>query len=136
MPSASATTAIVDAVPIVLQWPLPRIIDCSDAMNCAPEIVPARASSLSRHTSVPQPSAWPRKCPVSIGPPGTTTAGMSTDAAAISSAGIVLSQPPSSTRPSMGLARNISSMAIAAMLRQSIAVGLTCVSPSETTGRL
>ena len=40
MPSASATTAIVEAVPIVLQWPLPRIIDCSDARNCAPEILP------------------------------------------------------------------------------------------------
>ena len=61
---------------------------------------------------------------------------MSTDAAAISSAGIVLSQPPSSTSPSIGLARNISSIAIAAMLRQSIAVGFTWVSPSETTGRL
>ena len=41
----------------------------------------------------------------------------------MSSAGIVLSQPPSSTRPSIGLARNISSIAIAAMLRHSIAVG-------------
>ncbi len=35
----------------------------------------------------------------------------------------------------MGFARNISSIAIAAMLRQSIAVGRTSVSPSETTGR-
>ena len=35
MPSASATTAIVDAVPMVLQWPLLRIIDCSDCRNCA-----------------------------------------------------------------------------------------------------
>ena len=105
-------------------------------MNWPFVILPARASSLSRQTSVPQPSASPRKYPVSIGPPGTTTAGMSTDAAAISSAGIVLSHPPSSTRPSIGLARNISSIAIAAMLRQSIAVGFTCVSPSETTGRL
>lgn len=73
--------------------------------------------------------------PVSIGPPGTTTAGMSTDAAAISSAGIVLSHPPSSTTPSTGLARSISSVAIAAMLRHSIAVGRTLVSPSDTTGR-
>ena len=48
---------------------------------------------------------------------------------------MVLSHPPSSTTPSMGLARNISSVDIAAMFRQSIAVGLTCVSPSETTGR-
>ena len=97
--------------------------------------MPARTSSLSRQTSVPQPSAWPRKVPFSIGPPGITTAGRSTLAAAISSAGMVLSQPPSSTSPSMGLARNISSMAIAAMFRQSMAVGRTRVSPSETTGR-
>ena len=48
---------------------------------------------------------------------------------------MVLSQPPSSTTPSTGLARSISSVAIAAMLRQSMAVGLTSVSPSETTGR-
>ena len=136
IPSASATTAIVDAVPMVLQWPLLRIIDCSDCRNCPFVIVPARASSLSRQTSVPQPSATPPKWPVSIGPPGTTTAGRSTDAAAMSSAGIVLSHPPSSTSPSIGLARNISSIAIAAMLRHSIAVGLTWVSPSETTGRL
>ena len=53
----------------------------------------------------------------------------------MSSDGIVLSQPPSSTTPSIGLARSISSVAIAARLRHSIAVGLTWVSPSETTGR-
>ena len=35
----------------------------------------------------------------------------------------------------MGLARNISSVAIAAMLRHSIAVGRTSVSPRDTTGR-
>ena len=73
--------------------------------------------------------------PVSIGPPGTTTAGRSTEAAAISSDGIVLSHPPSRTTPSMGLARSISSVAIAAMFRQSMAVGRTSVSPSDTTGR-
>lgn len=48
---------------------------------------------------------------------------------------MVLSQPPSSTTPSTGLARSISSVAIAAMLRHSIAVGRTCVSPMDTTGR-
>jgi hypothetical protein len=52
----------------------------------------------------------------------------------MSSDGMVLSQPPSSTTPSTGLARSISSVAIAAMLRQSIAVGRTCVSPRDTTG--
>ena len=72
---------------------------------------------------------------MSIGPPGTTTAGRSTEAAAMSNVGIVLSHPPRSTTPSTGLARSISSVAIAAMFRHSIAVGRTCVSPSDTTGR-
>ena len=135
VPSASAIRAIVEAVPIVLQWPWLRIMEDSDLRNCSFESSPARTSSESFHTSVPQPSATPRKVPLSIGPPGTTIAGRSTDAAAISSAGMVLSQPPRSTRPSIGLARSISSVAIAAMLRHSIAVGRTCVSPSETTGR-
>ena len=136
MPSASASKPIVEAVPIVLQWPRLRIIDDSELMNCSSDSLPPRTSSDSRHTSVPQPSAWPRKVPVSIGPPGMTTAGRSTDAAAISKAGMVLSHPPSSTTPSIGLARNISSVAIAAMLRHNIDVGRTSVSPSDTTGRL
>jgi hypothetical protein len=134
VPRASATRAMVEAVPMVLQWPRLRIMADSDLMNCSWESVPARTSSLSRHTSVPQPSGTPRKVPVSIGPPGTTTAGRSTEAAAISSDGMVLSQPPSSTTPSTGLARSISSVAIAAMLRHSIEVGRTWVSPRDTTG--
>jgi hypothetical protein len=81
---------MVEAVPIVLQCPRLRIIEDSDARNALSGSVPARTSSLSRHTSVPQPSATPRKVPESIGPPGTTTAGRSTDAAAISSDGIVV----------------------------------------------
>ena len=72
---------------------------------------------------------------MSIGPPGTTTAGRSTEAAAISSDGIVLSQPPSRTTPSIGLARSISSVAIAAMLRHSIAVGRDLGLAERHTGR-
>ena len=129
--------AIVDAVPIVLQCPRLRIIDDSERRKsllgerACPHLLAAAARRRCR-------SRAPRlgTCPVSIGPPGTTTAGTSTEAAAMSSAGIVLSQPPSRTTPSIGLARSISSIAIAAMLRQSIAVGRTCVSPSDTTGRL
>ena len=117
--------AIVEAVPIVLQCPRLRIMADSERMNCSRDRVPARTSSLSRQTSVPHPRGAPRNVPVSIGPPGTTTAGRSTDAAAMSSDGIVLSQPPRRTTPSIGLARNISSAAIAAMLRHSIAVGRT-----------
>ena len=52
----------------------------------------------------------------------------------MSSDGIVLSHPPSSTSPSTGLARNASSICIAARLRQSIAVGRTWVSPRPSTG--
>ena len=135
VPRDSAITAIVEAVPIVLQWPRLRIIEDSERRKSSRVRVPARTSSDSLNTSVPQPRATPRKVPLSIGPPGTTIAGRSTDAAAMSSAGIVLSQPPSRTRPSIGLARNISSAAMAAMLRHSIAVGRTMVSPRDTTGR-
>ena len=45
-----------------------------------------------------------------------------------------MSQPPSRTTASIGLARSISSVAIAARLRHSMAVGRTCVSPRDTTG--
>ena len=50
MPSASAMTAIVDAVPIVLQCPRLRIIEDSDFRNSSSGNVPARTSSLSCHT--------------------------------------------------------------------------------------
>ena len=55
VPSASASRPIVDAVPMVLQWPLLRIVDDSDLRKSACDSVPARTSSDSRHTSVPQP---------------------------------------------------------------------------------
>ena len=49
--------------------------------------------------------------------------GRSQLAAPISSAGVVLSQPTSSTTPSIGLARIDSSTSMLARLRNSIAVG-------------
>jgi len=127
-------TAIVEAVPIVLQWPLLRIIADSLCRRSSSVISLARTSSTKRHTSVPHPIGAPRKWPVIIGPPGMTTAGTSTEATAISSAGMVLSQPPSRTTPSTGFARRISSISIAARLRNSIAVGRICVSPRDITG--
>ena len=78
MPSASAMMLMLDAVPMVLQWPRLRIIDDSDRRNSSADRVPARTSSLRRQTSVPQPRACPRKVPFSIGPPEITTAGRST----------------------------------------------------------
>ena len=126
---------MVDAVPMVLQCPRLRIIEDSDFKNFALLSRPARTSSLKRHTSVPQPRGLPWKVPVNIGPPGITSDGRSTEAAPMRRAGIVLSQPPSRIAPSIGLARINSSVAIATILRQSIAVGRTRVSPSESIGR-
>ena len=125
IPKASATQPIVEAVPIVLQCPRLLIIDCSDLRKSSSLIFPARNSSLNFQTSVPQPKGFPLNVPVSIGPPGTTIAGKSTEAAAINSAGIVLSQPPSKTTPSIGFALSNSSVAMADMLRHNIAVGRT-----------
>ena len=119
----------------MLQCPRLRIIADSEERNLALLKSPARTSSLSFQTSVPQPRADPRKVPVIIGPPGTTIAGKFTEAAPIKIAGIVLSHPPRSTTPSIGLARINSSVAIAIIFRHSIAVGRTKVSPSEIIGR-
>ena len=60
VPSASATSAIVEAVPMVLQCPRLRIIADSDAGNCSWPTACRRAPPRdSRHTSVPQPSGVP-----------------------------------------------------------------------------
>jgi hypothetical protein len=51
---------------------------------------------------VPDPVRSPRNQPLSIGPTESAIAGRSTVAAAIRSAGVVLSQPIVSTTPSIG----------------------------------
>ena len=61
-------------------------------------------------------------------------AGMSALAAPISCAGVVLSQPHSSTTPSRGLARMDSSTSMAIRLRYSMVVGRMNISPSEMVG--
>ena len=113
----------VDAVPIVLQVPTDRLIAASASRNSSIAMRPAFNSSCSRQTAVPEPMISPRWWPDSIGPPETTIAGTSQLAAPISSAGVVLSQPTSSTTPSIGLARIDSSTSMLARLRNSIAVG-------------
>ena len=69
-----------------------------------------------------------------MGPPVTMTAGMSAEIAPIICAGVVLSQPQSSTTPSSGLARIDSSTSIAIRLRNIIDVGRMKGSPSEMVG--
>src|SRR5262249_40351287 len=80
------------------------------------------------------PIVSPRYLPFSIAPPDTTIVGRSHEAAPMMSDGVVLSQPHSSTTPSIGLARTDSSTSMLTRLRKSIAVGRTLVSPSEVTG--
>src|SRR6202167_3962764 len=69
-----------------------------------------------------------------MGPPDSPMVGRSQDAAPIIKAGVVLSQPIISTTPSIGLPRIDSSTSMLARFLNSIAVGRSCVSPSDMTG--
>ena len=60
IPSASTIDAMVEAVPIVMQWPGERDIALSASANSAPVISPARTASENFQTSVPEPMALPR----------------------------------------------------------------------------
>ena len=85
--------------------------------HCSSVTFPARFSAQYFHTSEPLPSARPRQSPRSIGPAGMKIVGRFIDSAPISSAGVVLSQPPISTQPSAGYERSSSSVSIASRLR-------------------
>ena len=97
--------AMVDAVPIVMQCPFERCMQDSAAVNSSCDIFPARTSSDICQTPVPEPICLPRKRPDNIGPPEMPIVGRSQLAAPINNDGVVLSQPMSSTTPSMGLPR-------------------------------
>ena len=117
MPSASTIDAIVDAVPIVMQWPAERDMHASASVRSSIVISPRFSASVNFHVCVPEPMSSPRNLPFSIGPPERPMVGRSHDAAPISSAGVVLSQPIISTTPSNGFARIDSSTSIATWLR-------------------
>jgi hypothetical protein len=134
MPSASTIDAIVDAVPIVMQWPAERDMHDSTSTMSASFISPVFNISVNFHTCVPEPMSSPRNLPFSIGPPDKPIVGRSHEAAPINSAGVVLSQPIINTTPSNGCARIDSSTSIAAWLRNSIVVGRISVSPRLITG--
>src|SRR6476661_10512158 len=99
IPCASTIHAMVEAVPMVMQWPAERDMQDSASMKSAQLILPARTSSLIDHTLVPDPIVSPRKCPLSMAPPETTSAGKSQLAAPIINEGVVLSQPHNRTTP-------------------------------------
>ena len=134
MPRASTMHAMVEAVPIVIQWPAERDMQDSASAKSSQLMFPARTSSLICQTLVPDPIGWPRKLPLSMAPPETTSAGRSQLAAPIMSEGVVLSQPQSRTTPSIGFPRIDSSTSMLTRLRKSMAVGRMLVSPSDMTG--
>ena len=117
MPQASARPIIVAAVPMVMQVPWLRTMPASTSCHCAAVMRPARFSSQYFQASVPEPSAWPRHCPRTIGPAGRKTKGSPMLSAPITSPGVVLSQPPMSTAPSTGWLRSSSSVSMASRLR-------------------
>src|SRR5947199_211545 len=57
MPRASAIEAIVDAVPMTMQWPDERDMQDSASQSSSSDIRPARRSAQSRQASVPEPSS-------------------------------------------------------------------------------
>ena len=116
-PRASAAAAMVDAVPMVMQVPNERAMPSSISFQAQSSSLPARFSAQYFQTSLPLPSTLPRQLPRSMGPAGTKRAGRFTLVAPMTSPGTVLSQPPSSTTPSTGLARRISSVSMARRLR-------------------
>ena len=101
-PSASIAEVMVDAVPIVMQWPGERAMPSSTPCHSASVMLPARSSAQYFQVSLPLPRNLPWKSPRSIGPAGMKIAGRFIDRAPITSAGVVLSQPPISTQPSAG----------------------------------
>jgi len=101
-PKVSAMAFIVEAVPIVLQWPAEGADEAAASMNCSSLISPAASLRRERQMIVPEPTSSPWCQPSSIGPPESTMAGMSTVDAAMIAAGVVLSQPVVSTTASMG----------------------------------
>src|SRR5215469_11030492 len=116
-PIASVALVIVDAVPIVMQWPGERAMPPSTPFQSSSVILPARRSAQYFQVSELEPSVTPFQLPLSIGPTGRKIVGKSIEIAPISSAGVVLSQPPISTTPSAGYERNVSSASIARKLR-------------------
>jgi hypothetical protein len=101
-PSVSASSAMVDAVPMVLQAPAPQARQASRSCQSASPTRPARRSSHSRHSAVPEPIRCPRNTAGSREPPVTTTVGMSALAAPMIAPGTVLSQLARMTIPSSG----------------------------------
>src|SRR3989442_10393305 len=104
-PSASIIDAIVDAVPIVMQWPCERCMQDSASWNSSSVILPARTSSDIDQVFVPEPMSLPWYLPESIGPPETRMVGRSTLHAPMRVAGGGLLPPAGKDNPPGGVGR-------------------------------
>ena len=102
MPKASAMDAIVEAVPMVLQCPKEGADEQARSINSSYSILPSASNLRLSQMIVPEPARSPFHHPSNIGPPFNAMAGMSTVAAPINIAGVVLSQPVVKTTPSIG----------------------------------
>src|SRR5690554_14176 len=102
IPSASAMEFMDDAVPMVLQCPTDGADASAASRNSSSSISPAASLRRDCQITVPDPTSLPSCQPSNMGPPDNTMAGMSTVAAAIRAAGVVLSQPVVRTTASMG----------------------------------
>ena len=108
---------MVEAVPMVMHRPAERAMPLSMSFQSCIVMAPAWRSAQYFQLSDPDPSTLPCQLPRSIGPAGTKTAGRSMLIAPIRRPGVVLSQPPISTAPSIGCERSNSSASMARKLR-------------------
>ena len=100
---------------------------CRRSARCRPrcsrqsslgDVAGAQLGPVFPDVACPSPAPCPASCRAASGPAGTKIAGRFMLVAPISSAGVVLSQPPISTTPSTGLERSSSSR----LHRQEVAV--------------
>ena len=124
------------AVPITMHVPCVGINRPRARSSRASSMSPARRDAHSRRQSVHAPSRSPSSWPASIGPTGATIAGMFALTAPMICAGIVLSQPPTSTTASSGSARSISSVSIARRFLRMRLDGYANDSCSEMVGNV
>ena len=93
---------MVEAVPMVLQWPTEGAEASAVSKNSSSSIWPAASRRRLFQIAMPEPTSSPSNQPSSIGPPESTIAGRSTVEAAMIEDGVVLSQPVVSTTASIG----------------------------------
>src|SRR5258708_13152702 len=93
MPSDSTMLAMVEAVPIVMQWPAERELPCSADMKSTSVISPALTISLNFQVLVPDPISCPSYLPLSIGPPDSASEGTSQLPPPTTTPAVAFSQP-------------------------------------------